>query len=295
MKFLKRVLVLVSVVALASVGLSSCGETNSANQNSGQTKGTIQTIKDSGVVRIGVFSDKAPFGYVDSTGEYQGYDVEFARRIGQDLGVDVEFVPVDAAARVSVLQSNKVDIVLANFTVTDERAQKVDFALPYMNVALGLVSPQLTPLSSLGDAQTSSLPLIVVKGTTADTFLEKSYPNLEVTKFEQYNDAQNALIDGRGSGWLTDNTEAIAFAKNNQGFVVPETVANLGDADKIAPAVAKGKAELLQWINEEIHNLATESFFHRDYEKTLAGTYGTEYEETLVLEGGAPLGEGLYE
>lgn len=61
-------------------------------------------------------------------GNYAGYDVYFAERLGKDLGVDVEYTSVDAAARVDVLTSNKVDITLANFTVTDERKEKVDFA-----------------------------------------------------------------------------------------------------------------------------------------------------------------------
>ena len=89
------------------------------------------------MVTIGVFSDKSPFGYVDENGEYQGYDVYFGNRIAQDLGVELEYVSTEAASRIEYLQTGKVDIILANFTVTPERAEEVDFALPYMNVALG--------------------------------------------------------------------------------------------------------------------------------------------------------------
>ena len=95
---------------------------------------TLDEIKASGTINIGVFSDKNPFGYVDENGEYQGYDVYYARRIGEDLGVEVNFVSTEAANRVEYLETGKVDIILANFTVTAERAEKVDFALPYMNV-----------------------------------------------------------------------------------------------------------------------------------------------------------------
>ena len=77
--------------------------------------------------------------HVDENGEYQGYDIYFANRLGEDLGVDVNFVSTEAANRIEYLQTGKVDIILANFTVTDERAEEVDFALPYMNVALGVV------------------------------------------------------------------------------------------------------------------------------------------------------------
>ena len=92
---------------------------------------TLEQIQADGKINIGVFSDKSPFGYVDENGEYQGYDVYFANRIGQDLGVEIEYVSTEAASRIEYLQTGKVDIILANFTVTPERAEEVDFALPY--------------------------------------------------------------------------------------------------------------------------------------------------------------------
>ena len=82
---------------------------------------TLDKIKKSGTIKIAVFSDKKPFGYVDEYGKYQGYDVYFGDRIAKDLGVKVKYVPVEAAARVEVLQTGKVDLVLANFTVTPEK------------------------------------------------------------------------------------------------------------------------------------------------------------------------------
>ncbi len=112
---------------------------------------TLDEIKASGTINIGVFSDKNPFGYVDENGEYQGYDVYFARRIAEDLGVELNFVSTEAANRVEYLETGKVDIILANFTVTPERAEKVDFALPYMNVALGVVSPDSRVITDLSE------------------------------------------------------------------------------------------------------------------------------------------------
>src|SRR5574344_1090695 len=96
-------------------------------------KSSIDKIKDNGKVRIGVFSDKAPFGYLDSYGKHQGFDIVIAKRLTKELLGDenkVEFINLEAANRVEYLVTNKVDIVLANFTVTRERAKKVDFANP---------------------------------------------------------------------------------------------------------------------------------------------------------------------
>jgi polar amino acid transport system substrate-binding protein len=232
---------------------------------------------------IGVFSDKNPFGYVDENGEYQGYDVYFAERIGQDLGVDVEYVSTEAASRVEYLETGKVDLVLANFTVTEERAEKVDFALPYMKVALGVVSPDDALITSAEDL--NGKKLIVAKGTTAETFFTENYPDVELVKFDQYTEAYNALLDGRGDALSTDNTEVLAWALQNDGFSVG--VESLGSLDTIAPAVSKGNTTLLNWINDEIVSLADEQFFHADYEETLAPVYGTEVDiDSLVVEGG---------
>ena len=243
---------------------------------------TLDEIKASGVINIGVFSDKNPFGYVDENGEYQGYDVYFANRIGQDLGLTVNFVSTEAASRVEYLETGKVDIVLANFTVTPERAEKVDFALPYMNVALGVVSHNdnvITDLSQIGDGQ-----VIVITGTTAEDYLVKNNPEIKLQKFDTYANAKTALENGSAAAWANDNTEVIAYALQNEGYTVG--IPSLGSQDTIAPAVSKGNETLLNWINDEIKALAAENFFHADYEATLVDTYGLDYEDSLVLEGG---------
>jgi polar amino acid transport system substrate-binding protein len=244
---------------------------------------TLDEIKESGTINIGVFSDKNPFGYVDENGEYQGYDVYFAKRIGEDLGVEVNFVSTEAANRIEYLQTGKVDLILANFTVTDERAEEVDFALPYMNVALGVVSPEGNVITSLDDWNADD-QMIVISGTTAETFFIENYPDIPLQKYDTYATAKNALENGNGVAWANDNTEVIAFALQNEGYEVG--IATLGSSDTIAPAVSKGNSTLLDWINEEIKTLGEEQFFHADYEATLVDTYGTDYEESLVVEGG---------
>ena len=244
---------------------------------------TLDEIKASGTINIGVFSDKNPFGYVDENGEYQGYDVYFARRIAEDLGVELNFVSTEAANRVEYLETGKVDIILANFTVTPERAEKVDFALPYMNVALGVVSPDSRVITDLSEL-TADDQVIVISGTTAEDYLIKNNPEIRLQKYDTYANAKNALENGNAAAWANDNTEVIAYALQNEGY--PVGIPSLGSQDTIAPAVSKGNETLLAWINDEIKALADEQFFHKDYEATLVDTYGLDYEDSLVLEGG---------
>ncbi|MCD7817910.1 MAG: transporter substrate-binding domain-containing protein [Lachnospiraceae bacterium] len=249
---------------------------------------TLEEIQESGTVKIGVFSDKNPFGYVDENGDYQGYDIYFAERIGEDLGVEVEYVSTEAASRIEYLQTGKVDIILANFTVTEERAEEVDFALPYMNVALGVVSPDSNVITDLDDLGEDDA-VIVISGTTAETYLTENYPDLTLQKYDTYAAAKEALENGNGVAWANDNTEVIAFANQNEGYTVG--IPSLGSQDTIAPAVSKGNTTLLDWLNEEIAALGEEEFFHADYEATLLETYGSDYEEELVVEGGVVASE----
>lgn len=288
-KNLKRAGAALLGLTLAIGSLTGCGakQTATETQNNASAEKvvyrTVDEIKESGTINIGVFSDKSPFGYVDENGEYQGYDVYFGNRIGEDLGVEINYVSTEAANRIEYLQTGKVDIILANFTVTEERAQEVDFALPYMNVALGVVSPEDNVITSLDELGADD-EVIVISGTTAETYLEKNYPNIKLQKYDAYAEAKTAFENGNGVAWANDNTEVIAFSIENPGYTVG--IPSLGSADTIAPAVTKGNESLLNWLNDEIAALGNENFFHADYEETLLDTYGKDYEDTLVVEGG---------
>ena len=277
MKSLKKA-ALIALSALMILALAACGK-----RGNKVVYRTLDEIQDSGTVNIGVFSDKNPFGYVDENGEYQGYDVYFARRLAEDLGIKLNLVSTEAANRIEYLQTGKVDIILANFTVTPQRAEEVDFALPYMNVALGVVSPDSRVIESL-DNWNADDQMIVISGTTAETYLTENYPDMKLQKYDTYANAKNAMENGSAAAWANDNTEVIAFALQSPGFTVG--IPSLGSQDTIAPAVSKGNETLLGWINEEIRELGKENFFHADYEATLVDTYGLDYEDSLVVEGG---------
>lgn len=248
----------------------------------------LAKIKKRGYVRVGVFSDKPPFGYVDKKGKNQGYDIYFAKRIAKDLLGDeskVKFELVEAASRVEVLVSDKVDITLANFTKTPERARVVDFALPYMKVSLGVVSPDSAVIKSVDELKGKKL--IVNKGTTADAYFTKNHPDIELVKYDQNTETFAALVDKRGAALAHDNALLFAWAKENPGFTVG--IEALGEIDVIAPAVKKRNKALLEWLNNEIIELGKENFFHENYDATLKPIYGDSVDpESLVVEGGKP-------
>lgn len=283
MKTIKKMTTFTATLLLA-LGITACNEKdNTASTNNAPKSTAIERIKQADKIRIGVFSDKPPFGYVDKDGKNQGFDIEIAKALTKDLLGDenkVEFVLVEAANRAEYLLSNKVDITLANFTVTPARQEVVDFAKPYMKVALGVVSKDgvITDVKQL-----EGKTLLVNKGTTADAYFTKNFPNIKLLKFEQNTETFEALRDGRGDALAHDNALLFAWAKENPGFGVG--VKELGDIDFIAGAVRKEDKDLLEWLNAETEKLGKEGVLNAAYEKTLKPIYGdTTKAQDIVVE-----------
>lgn len=269
--------------ALLGTSMAACTQKDEGQPAAGKPAAdTVARIKDKGVIRIGVFGDKPPFGHVDANGKPQGFDVEIARDMANDLlgsPDKVEFVLTEAANRVEYLKSGKVDLILANFTRTPERAEVVDFADPYMKVALGVVSPVKAPITDV--AQLKDKTLLVNKGTTADAFFTRNHAYIKLLKFDQNTETFDALKDGRGAALAHDNALLWAWARENPGFEV--AIGNLGPADHIAPAVRKGDKALLDWVNAEVAALKKNGKLKAAYEKTLKSVYGDKVPSEALL------------
>ncbi|MBT1181163.1 transporter substrate-binding domain-containing protein [Bifidobacterium sp. CP2] len=246
---------------------------------SGQQGQTVEEIKKAGTIRIATFGDLPPYGYVKNDGTRAGYDVALGNQIAKDLGVKVDWVQVNADGRVDSLKSDKVDLVLANFTVTDERKQVVDFAEPYMKVSIGVVSPDSAKITSADELKGKDLA--VTKGTTAETYFTQNYPDVNLQKFDSKTQQFQAFKDGRVAALADDNTYLYAWAKDNPGYTVG--IKTLGDESTIAPAVKKGNKSLLDWTNKEIKSLTADGFFEKAYESELAPSFTSDIKPEDVI------------
>ncbi|QQW79615.1 transporter substrate-binding domain-containing protein [Helicobacter pylori] len=264
-------------LVLIALAFSACSDSHK------EKKDALEVIKQRGVLKVGVFSDKPPFGSVDSKGKYQGYDVVIAKRMALDLLGDenkIEFIPVEASARVEFLKANKVDIIMANFTRTKEREKVVDFAKPYMKVALGVVSKDGV-IKNIEELEGKEL--IVNKGTTADFYFTKNYPNIKLLKFEQNTETFLALLDNKAIALAHDNTLLLAWIKQHPEFKLGIT--SLGDKDVIAPAIKKGNPKLLEWLDNEMDSLISSDFLKEAYKETLEPVYGDGIKpEEIIFE-----------
>lgn len=267
------VLVVLIIAVAAFFGIkSSKNSSNNANESS------VSAIKKRGVLRVAVFGDLPPYGWVDDHGNRVGYDVRLARQMAKDMGVKVKFTQVNANNRVDTLNSNKADIVLANFTQTPERKQVVDFAKPYMKVSVGVISPKNAPITSASQLKGKSL--IVNKGTTAENYFTKK-GGVDLLKFDSKTQQFNAFKNKRAAALADDNSYLYAWVKKNPNYTVG--IKNIGPNQFIAPAVKKGNKSLLNWMNKEITKLTKKKFFIADYNKELKPYFGKEVKPSDIV------------
>lgn len=304
---MKKKLGFTLLLVLLTVGLlSACGSSNSSGSDTGKganaqpatatqqesgksssaDTGVLSRIKERGKLIVGVFSDKPPFGFTNEKGELVGFDNDLARRFAKDLLGDeskIEFVIVEPAGRIPYLQSDKVDLIVANMTVTDERKEIVDFTNPNLKVTTQVLVNDQSGIKSLADLKGKKV--IVTKGTTADIFFTKNYPDVELVKFEKNTESLQALKDGRGDGYAQDNFILLAWARKNPGFaLIPE---KLEKEAPIAPAVKKGNTELRDWVNQELEALGKEKFLLQLYDKYVKEELGPDVSpDDIIVEGG---------
>lgn len=267
------VLIVLIIAVAAFFGIKSTNNnSNKANESS------VSAIKKRGTLRVAVFGDLPPYGWVDDNGNRVGYDVRLARQMAKDMGVKVKFTQVNANNRVDTLNSNKADIVLANFTETPERKQVVDFAKPYMKVSVGVISPKSASITSA--KQLRGKNLIVNKGTTAENYFTKK-GGVDLLKFDSKTQQFNAFKNKRAVALADDNSYLYAWVKKNPNYTVG--IKNIGPNQFIAPAVKQGNKSLLNWTNKEITRLADKKFFTDDYNKELKPYFGKEVKPSDIV------------
>lgn len=244
---------------------------------------SVDDIKAAGTIRIAVFGDLPPYGYVKNDGARAGLDVRLGEQFAADLGVKPEWVQVNADSRVDALKSDKVDVVLANFTVTEDRKNVVDFADPYMKVSIGVASPSDAVITD--PAQLAGKELAVTKGTTAEAFFTKNHPDIKLVKFDAKTQQFQAFKDRRVAALADDNSYLFAWTKSNPGFTVG--IKEIGEPSFIAPAVKKGDSNLRDWINTEIAKLTSDGFFERAYVEDLKPFFSDDVKPSDILVGKA--------
>ena len=138
-----------------------------------QLEAGVQDIVDRGVLRVGVKQDLPNFGYRDpESNQYTGMEVEIAKKVAAELGVDIEFTPVTAQTRGALLDNGQLDMVIATFTITEERKELYNFTTPYYTDAVGFLVRKDSNIQSSWEAL-DGLTIGVTQGSIQWGLLEE--------------------------------------------------------------------------------------------------------------------------
>lgn len=210
---------------------------------------TLDDIKQSGVLKVAVPQDFPPFGSIGTDMKPQGYDIDMANLIGNDLGVDVQLIPVTSANRIPFLTTGKADLVISSLGKNPDRAKVIDFSDPYAPFFNGVFGPQASAVESAEDLDGKMIA--VTRGSIEDLELTKIAPDSATLKrFEDNNATISAFLSGQTDLIATGNVVAAAVAERTSGrdlevkFLIKNSPCYVG--------VAKGDTALIAKVNDII-------------------------------------------
>lgn len=251
---------LVGTLAVATLALTACaaqeepapetpggdGETATAEFPEGST---MAELAEAGSMTVGTKFDQPLFGLVGPDGVPEGFDVEIAKIIATELGIaeeDIEWKETISANREAFIETGEVDIVVATYTINDERKQKISFAGPYYEAGQSILT--LKENSDIqGPDDLAGKKVCTVSGSTPEANLIENYPDAEVVPFGTYAECIDPLRNGQVDAISTDNVILAGFASENDDLEVrgePFTQEPYGIG------LAKDDTEFRMWIND---------------------------------------------
>lgn len=224
----------------------------------------LADIRAAGTLRAAVFDSNPPFGSVDpKTHEIVGYDIDFAKALAARLGVKLQTVTTNPANRIPLLQSGKVDVIIADITITPERAQVIDFSIPYFVTGQQYLVPA-DASDNIADYATKRIG--AVKGTTQEQFLRTHYPNARVLSYDDVPLAFIALRNGSVDAITQDSSILVgllAKAPDRANFkILPALLTH----EDIGIGVPKGQPALLAAVNKTLLDLEASGEAARIYD-----------------------------
>lgn len=230
----------------------------------------LDDIKKAGVLHVATFDSNPPFGFVDpKTNQIVGLDVDYAKAVADKLGVKLDIQPTNPANRIAFLTSKKVDLVFANFTITDERKKEVDFSTPYFASGTQFIAKKGTLKTP---AQLNSLRIGADKGTTNESQVRAQFPGATIVAYDDTPFAFAALRTGNVQAITQDGPKLVGLLANvpdRDKYEIPAfTISN----DYEGVGVPKGEARLLGFVNDTLNGLEANGTAAKIYDQWFGPT-----------------------
>ncbi|MCO5388388.1 MAG: transporter substrate-binding domain-containing protein [Desulfosporosinus sp.] len=249
-------IILTSLLLVAGL-VTGCGSTSTTpDKGASGLPADVQAIKDRGVLKVGVKVDVPNFGYKDpKTGEITGFEIDLAKAISKEiLGTEkIETTAVTAKTRGPLVDSGDVDLVIATFTVTEERKKSYNFSDAYFTDGVKLMVKKDSGIQGLKDLNGKKIG--VAQSATSKKAIQEAADKIEAKvtfmEFSTYPEIKAALDSGRVdcfsvdgsilSGYLDDSTVILADSFSPQDYGIASKKGNDGLAKLVNDTIAKLK------------------------------------------------------
>lgn len=237
----------------------------------------LDDIKAAKKIRIGIDLGLPPYGTTDDRMQPTGSDVETAKLLAKDLGVEFELVPTTGASRIPNLQTNKADLIISTLSVTPERAKVIDFTPGYASLRTVLAGKKGIEAKSVADLDGKTVG--TTRGTTHDTWLQQNAKNAKIIRYEDDATTAQAFVSGQIDLFTTAELLLEPIAKRNPDRQLELKFAL--ETFKLAIGVKQGETRLLQTVSDWVKTNLKNGKLNEIYKKY----HGNDLPDLILKEG----------
>jgi polar amino acid transport system substrate-binding protein len=267
---MKKIMTLMLALGLM-VSAAACGakeaeavnepvETEAAEAGGEEMSEVLKKIKDNGKLVLGTSADYPPFEFhvsVDGKDQIVGFDIDIAKEIAKELGVELEIKDMKFDGLLAALDQGVVDLVIAGMSPTPEREENADFSSIYYTAVQSLVVKTADQASITALSDLSGKKVGVQKGTIQETLAEEQMKGAEVVALGKITDIVLSLKSGRIDAAIIELPVAEKTVEANEDLSVSTISLDAGSKGK-AVALKKGSEDLLAVVNQVIEKLVAE-------------------------------------
>lgn len=239
MKNITRKIAVIMALALSAATMMACGEKS-------------EGAAEANVIKFATNAEFPPFEFITSEGiigEYDGIDIAIAKRVGEEAGMETSIENMEFDSLLIGLQNGTVDAVIAGMTITDERKEAVDFAIPYYEATQVMIVKEDSDITCAADMEGRTIA--VVQGFTGETCVQEL--GYEYEAFKKGTECVMELVNGKCDVVVIDSATAVKYVNDNPGTKIVSDDAF--EVEQYGIAVKKGNTELLDKINAAVQKM----------------------------------------
>lgn len=266
-----------AAAGLMIFGLAACGGGGSTSDSSSASKASsdkdpLQSIKDAGVLKVGLSADYSPFEFhalIDGKDKIVGADVDLMNAIGKELGVKVEFMDMDFDAVLTALQQGKVDMAASGISATPERKESFDFSINYYNPPMVLVinKKNADTITSVDD--TKGKKIGAQKGSIQEDIVKDKMPDANLVSVAKVPNLVVELKQGSIDGLVLEKTIADSYISQNSDLQLSEVEFEADKDEAFSVAMPKNSGDLKTEVDKIVQKLLDEGKIDEFVEKNV--------------------------